>query len=55
MLGVKLILDVRKIGKIIVSLNLVKLVIFGEDVNFGWIIIVIGYSGCEIDLNCIYV
>lgn len=35
MLGVKLILDVRKIGKIIVSLNLVKLVIFGEDVNFG--------------------
>lgn len=45
----------EKIGKTIVSSNLVKSAIFGEDANFGRIITAIGYSGCEIDPNCTYV
>lgn len=53
--GAKSISDARKIGKTIVSSNLVKSAIFGEDANFGRIITAIGYSGCEIDPNCTYV
>ena len=53
--GAKSIPDARKIGKTIVSSNLVKSAIFGEDANFGRIITAIGYSGCEIDPNCTYV
>ena len=43
--GAKSISDARKIGKTIVSSNLVKSAIFGEDANFGRIITAIGYSG----------
>ncbi|KTE93971.1 N-acetylglutamate synthase, partial [Staphylococcus aureus] len=45
--GAKSISDARKIGKPIVSSNLVKSAIFGEDSNFGRIITAISYSGCE--------
>lgn len=49
--GVKEFSVVRMIVKSVVGLSLVKIVIFGEDFNWGRIIVVVGYVKIYFDIN----
>jgi glutamate N-acetyltransferase/amino-acid N-acetyltransferase len=43
--------DAQKVARCIVSSNLVKAALFGNDPNWGWIFAAMGYSGVPFDQN----
>lgn len=45
--------DARKCAKSVVSSNLLKCALFGNDANWGRIVCALGYSGADIDMNII--
>lgn len=45
--------DARKCAKSVVSSNLFKCALFGNDANWGRIVCALGYSGADIDMNII--
>jgi glutamate N-acetyltransferase/amino-acid N-acetyltransferase len=47
--------DAAVVAKAIAASNLVKTAVFGEDANWGRIVCAAGYSGAEIDPDCISV
>lgn len=49
--GAKLVEDARLMARSVVSSNLVKAAIFGEDANWGRILAAMGYSGADFDVN----
>ena len=45
--------DAKKVAKSVVCSSLLKAAMFGADANWGRVLCAIGYSGADVDVNCI--
>lgn len=55
MIGVVNNVDVYCVVLVIVNFLLVKIVIVGEDVNWGCVVMVVGKFGVEVDCDCLMI
>ena len=51
--GAKTLEDAKKVAKSVVCSSLLKAAMFGADANWGRVLCAIGYSGADVDINCI--
>ena len=51
--GAKTLEDAKKVAKSVVCSSLLKAAMFGADANWGRVLCAIGYSGADVDVNCI--